>query len=429
VEISLESFASDPALGQCGVSARLFPWLLVMFVSLFAVGPANAGVDVELPKDWAKQGALDQSAIQRAQGWASALGGSLTRTEGSGNVDNFVETLAIIEFAFTMDGSALESDAAAQGYLDSFMSPLVGDSEAQEIARVALPGEGGAVSVQGHYLVGGKRIQAVIIPEGTRTSLLLVASLESEYVLYAPILSSVLDSIGGGAAPVLPFEVKSFRSKYIAGWLLAFVLIYFASIALFSERKGDHKRVGARAAGICAALAVGGGIFLYLWLGDAGPSLAAVGSSAGDLATEFLGFGLVGATIVFGIAQFLESDEGVIMSAPASVSLSSKLSGVGAPPPSHLPPASHAPPPSHLPLPSHSPPQEDAPTALEEEKQTKPMSAAGNASKRVAPPPPSSTARRVQSSPLRSGAPAALEPARSEPAETVRLPSRPPAKD
>lgn len=370
------------------MSARFFPWLLVMFMSLLVAAPARAEVKFEVPQDWAQPGLLDSSARVRAQGWADALGGHLERTEGSGRVDEFVETLAVISFNLTMDDDALQSDEAAHAYLDKFMDALVGDASADEVTRVVLPGEGGAVSIRGSYIVGGVRLETVLIPEGIQTSLVVLASQQSDHVLYAPIFRRLLESIEGGSAPIEPFDVEGFRFKYIIGWLLAFVLVYLGSVAAFSERKGDHKRVGSFAAAILVVLAVLASMAVYVMLGDVAAGLGVVGSSARDLSSQVLGTGMLGAVIVFGIAQFLEKDDGVVRSAPESYSATSQIS-------------------RRIPADPADVRNDSRPAAP-----------------RVAPP-PSSALKRMESGPMVKGERAGSEPARSEPGKTRKAPGLP----
>jgi hypothetical protein len=262
------------------------------------------------------------------------------------------------------------------------------------------------MSIRGHYVVRGTRLEVVLLPDGTKTTLVIVAGLESEHILYAPIMRPLLDSVDGGAAPIKPFDAGPFRTKYIVGWLFAFFAIYFGSIAAFSERKGDHKRTGGFAALITAGLAVVAALLTWLMLRSNTAGLEAVGSSAGDLAGEVFGVGALGALIVFGVAQLLESDTGPIQSAPART----VVSVPGAPP------ASHAPPPSHAP--EETPPPEAIELPEEIEPEPEPEKAKPKAppppSSRV-PPPPSSARMRVAGSKLKAAdQPARLEDARED---------------
>ena len=363
----------------------------VLFVGLLAARPALADVEFNLPADWAKQSSVDGSAVQRANAWADALGGRVIRTEGSASIDNFVETLAVINFDSPLKAGALENNEAAQAYLDELMQPLVGDARAEDLQRVPLPTTK-VMSIRGHYLVGGTRLETVLLPDGTKTTLVIVGGLESEHILYAPIMSPLLDSIDGGAAPVEPFDVGSFRTKYLIAWLLAFLGIYFGSIAAFSERKGDHKRTGGFSALITGALAIVAALVTWLVFGGDAASLEAVGSTASDLASEVFGVGVLGALVIFGVAQLLESDSGPIQSAPVRTAINVPAT----------PPAGHIP---------NEPSEIEAIELTPEPENAK---APPPAPSRV-PPPPSSTRRRVESSKLKAAdQPARLEDARSD---------------
>ncbi len=374
-----------------------------------------ADVEFEVPTEWASTGNVDSSAVQRANGWTSAVGGKLVRAEGSSSVDNYVETLALIEINRPLPDEAIASEEGAQAFAQELLGNMVGGATPEELELVPL-GEDGVNSIQAEYLVGEERLRAIVIPDGTLTHLIVIGTLDAEKILYAPIVTQIVNSISGGSTPVTPFDLSGFRTKYIVAWLFCFVGAFFASIAVFSERKGDYKRTGGFAALMLVALAILAALTIWASFGDTDASLKAAGTSLNDLISEVFGFGALGAVIIFGLSQVLQSDDGPIQSAPTASTIFKA-------------PLPHAPPPSQ------APPESEAPEMVEaielpefdEEAQTVIKSLP---SKPRTPPPPSSTARRVATTPVKrsESRPANLQDAREEPPATVKIPSRPTGK-
>lgn len=285
---------------------------------------AWAAVDVQAPADWVSGASVDRSASDRANRWSEALGGIVASVHASTGIDDFVETMAVIERDTPVPLEILGDDAKTAAWLDEQLRPITGGSEPQEIGWKLTPNIPAGFAF-GRYALADVRLIAMAVPDGDRTVFVLMAARTSEDLFYDPIFEEVRTTAMGGAAPVHPFDLSGHRTWSLVGWLIGLVGAYGLSLAVFSERKGDHRRVGRIAAFILSGAAVAAAIVVYLKLQGQEAALAAVDSSASGLSAEAFGLGALAAGVAFVIGQLLERGEARVQMLPTQADLAARI--------------------------------------------------------------------------------------------------------
>ena len=305
--------------------ARVRTWVLSSAVLLAMPSFALASVTVSAPSDWRGLGELDAGAGERANTWATALSAVALEIHCSAGGDDYTETMALLERAEAIPAKLIDDVDASLAWLDAQTTGITGGTPAEEGQWIHGPEIPGGV-FRARYLVGDERIQISVIPDGESTVFLVMSHRKGDELLYNALFDEVNVSLAGGAAPVNPYDVDGFRKFNFIAWLLGLGLAYGISLVSFSERKGDHARVGRFAAIGLAGLAAVAALAIYVMMGDQGDALAAVGSSPSSLATEVFGVGVLAAGLAFVLGVVLQRDEGIVRSAPdATLSLSRRI--------------------------------------------------------------------------------------------------------
>jgi len=268
---------------------------------------------------------MDAEAAERTNRWATALAATPLEIRCSAGGDDYTETMALLERGAPLPPNLIDDVDRTMGWLDAQVSGLTGGKPAQQGEWVHAPGTP-AGYFRASYLVGRERLQVTVLPDGDKTVFMVLSHLEAEELIYAPLFDELHASLQVGAVPLNPFDLSGLRTFNFIGWLLALFVAYGVALGLFSERKGDHARVGRIAAAGLVGLAVLAALIVFVALGDAAAALEAVGSSVSSVATEVFGVGVAAAGVAFGLGTLLQSDEGVVRSAPdAKISLSRRI--------------------------------------------------------------------------------------------------------
>ncbi len=285
---------------------------------------AHARVTVVAPSDWVTGEFVHPDAAQRATRWAADLGGTLVSVHASKGADDYVETMAVVERVAAMPENIIDDSDAAARWLDAQVKPFTGGSAAEEMSWERTP-DAPAGFLHARYGLGDIRLTVLAVPDGDKTSFILLTSRPTEDLFYGPIFEDVRKSVAGGEAPLHAFDVGGVRTWNFVGWLLALPLVYGLSLAFFSERRGDHRRVGRIAFFILAGLAVLAAILAWLILRAETPALLAAGSSASAVATEVFAVGAGVAGVAYVLGQLFEGKEERVQSAPAQADLAARI--------------------------------------------------------------------------------------------------------
>lgn len=265
---------------------------------------------------------IDRASSERAQAWAKAVNGRVVQAFATRTDDGFYETLAIVDIAGALEGTALIDPEVA---LASSTGDLFGDTPSR--TRVLDPLSEAPVMI-GRYDADGMTHDVAVVSAGARRALVILAVRTSEQTLYAQVFEDALANLRGMTAPVVPFDHARWRWMVLLGGILMAVVAW---LVLSRTSFGvDGSRDVGRAVGITSLLlGVLAAAIAYGSLSDAQSELALAGLDRAVLAAEVALMGVLAGGVSFALGIVRDDSVRRIESAPAGGSFAT--SGVSGP--------------------------------------------------------------------------------------------------
>ncbi len=279
----------------------------VLSAMLAAPRPAAAAVTIDAPVGWITQ---DRGpARARALSWIAARPGArLIEVHTPRSTDGFAEVLALVELDGAFDTDAPEGDELARA-----MDGLPGFAIAT--AQWSAEAKGGVPRLRATWEHDAIAYRCELVASGTTRTLLVLATLADEALLYGGSFAATSASVRGAQAPMTTFDRGRWRVRalMIPGVLLAALV----GVTLWRRPFGASARVLGQvlAAGLVVLSLFGAWITLSITADDA-DALRRVHLVPGTLAAEVATYGLVAAVLVWVLGIVLARGERTVASAP-----------------------------------------------------------------------------------------------------------------
>ncbi|RMG97873.1 MAG: hypothetical protein D6705_07715 [Deltaproteobacteria bacterium] len=283
-----------------------------MLFVILGIPRASAAPAIVPPAGW-RTPALPQ-AQDRAAALAAQMGGEVLEVASTAEVDDFVETLALVEVPEPLPRETMTEDAAARAYVDDRAGRLLDGATITRIERVPT-GEAGLSYIDARLQADPTYAHVAIVPYGARTLWVVAWSSGNEAPLYRRVAEPTIRAVAALATPpITPFDRGGALLTAWLGWLLAGGVVYVA-LLLLADRRGDHFEAATKSAWIVggATLVVGAGAAIAF--GSSAERLALVGTTPLSMAVHVA---LPGALLAIAalVASRLLSSSGRIASAP-----------------------------------------------------------------------------------------------------------------
>jgi len=248
------------------------------------------------------RGTASAEARARAEEWAETLGGTLLEVRSSPEVDDFSETLALIERPTPVRWPSPHP-----------IRDEVHDWLPQASATSDPPGNDSSLVARGRAEFEGIAYHLAVASSGPTHAVAIFAVRKDEESLYRGYIERALSRLEGMKPPVWPFRPWRFR-------LIALVCVGATAAGLWfglvQPGRGPRPALVRWAAAILATSFALAAVIGFIALGPLVERLALAGTSRGRAASEILALGFVGAGALLGIEAWLLFRRRRVQSAP-----------------------------------------------------------------------------------------------------------------
>ncbi|MEM9456415.1 MAG: hypothetical protein AAGF11_19700 [Myxococcota bacterium] len=293
---------------------RTLPWLFVVVIGLLPLLGARAA-PMTTPLGWGRGGSAHALARDRAQAWANAWDAEVRDVMSTRSLDDFVETLAVIDAGQPLPAEVLDDPEQARTWLRKQTTAALGPKATIDQLELLPQNEPGVAILQARVVMGEDIARLAFAPTGARHTAVVLLTPTAEEVLYARVFEDAVDSLDGLRAPVAPFARSTTRGIALGLWLVVGVVFAIVWTRRSLPRPGARV-AGRQVAGLLAGAVIPVIVLARVLLGRASVELALADSSPWAMAFELGSGGLVMAGLVVIATEVWERRLQPVASAP-----------------------------------------------------------------------------------------------------------------